>query len=78
MQLNRHIFILCLGDGKISSAGSYVLCSAQHTEDTERKPTGMLQTSDIIHGNKRVAEYSSLGGDGIGKRISGFDHVWTM
>jgi len=78
MQLNRHIFILCLGDGKMSSAGKFVLFCAQGTEDTERKPAGMLQTSDIIHGNKRVAEYSSLGADGIGKQISGFDRVWTM
>jgi len=37
----------------------------------------MLQTSGIIHGNKRVAEYSSLGADGNGKQISGFDRVWT-
>jgi hypothetical protein len=77
MQINRHIFILCFGDGKMSSVGNVVLCSAQHAEDTERKPTGMLQTGDIVHGNKRVAEYWSLGASGIGRQISGFDCVWT-
>jgi hypothetical protein len=38
----------------------------------------MLQTGDIINGNKRVAEYSSLGAGGIAEQISGFDRVWTM
>jgi hypothetical protein len=51
----------------MSSVGNVVLCSAQHAEDTERKPAGMLQTGDIVHGNKRVAEYWSLGAGGIGE-----------
>jgi hypothetical protein len=60
----------------MSSAGKFVLCSEQRTKDTERKPAGMLQTSDIIYGKKRVAECLSLGVDGIGKQISGFDRVY--